>query len=351
MNTNVFNKICDMPDEVRDIFSKCSLDSFFNSETWYLLYEENVGKYTGDIEYIVLYDNDNSPIAILPTSRKNNRIYSLSNYYSPYFTIICSKYLNKAEVLEKLLNIYLTENRKWTSIELGPFTETDISLTLFRSSKLKRFSYNLVHYQTHNWYYNVNESFDEYVKARPSTIINTCNRKEKKLLKDDSISIVISEKFSDIERSVTDFFLVYSNSWKKEEAYKDFIRKLIITAHDNGLLRMGFIYKYGMPIASQFWITHNKIAYIYKLAYNDDFKKFSAGSILTYRMFEYVITKDKVRTVDYLTGNDPYKSNWMNTSRTLYRIEMLNKNSPLGLLKKIKHSVSKTIELINKKLQ
>ena len=50
-------------------------------------------------------------------------------------------------------------------------------------------------------------------------------------------------------------------------------------------------------------------------------KPLSPGTTLTAALFEQVIDRDRVSLVDFGTGDDPYKRDWMELVRPRYRIE------------------------------
>jgi CelD/BcsL family acetyltransferase involved in cellulose biosynthesis len=85
------------------------------------------------------------------------------------------------------------------------------------------------------------------------------------------------------------------------------------------------------PIAAQFWMVTGQRAEIYKVAYDEAFKAYSPGTVLTARMLEQVIERDRVTEVDYLIGDDPYKKNWMSDRRERWGIVAYNLHNPAGL--------------------
>ena len=56
-----------------------------------------------------------------------------------------------------------------------------------------------------------------------------------------------------------------------------------------------------------------------KLAYDEAWKRYSPGSILISYLMQYVIEVDKVEEIDFLTGNDAYKADWMTERRERWR--------------------------------
>ena len=50
----------------------------------------------------------------------------------------------------------------------------------------------------------------------------------------------------------------------------------------------------------------------------------TSGTLLSAALFRHVIEVDRVRRVDFGTGNDAYKRDWMNRHEPLWRIEAFN---------------------------
>ena len=82
------------------------------------------------------------------------------------------------------------------------------------------------------------------------------------------------------------------------------------------------------PVAAQMWTVENGTAYIHKLAYIEAAKPISPGTSLSAALFERVIDGDGVHTVDFGTGDDAYKRDWMEQSRPRYRITAFNPRRP-----------------------
>ena len=99
-----------------------------------------------------------------------------------------------------------------------------------------------------------------------------------------------------------------------------------------GRLRFGLALAEGEPIAAQFWTVENGTAYIHKLAHLESHRKLSAGTTLTTALFEHVIDCDNVDLVDFGTGDQPYKRDWMGSTRPRYRIDCLDMAQPRAWL-------------------
>ena len=68
-------------------------------------------------------------------------------------------------------------------------------------------------------------------------------------------------------------------------------------------------------MAAQLWFVANQVAHIFKLAYDGEYSQFSVGTLLTMKLMEHVIDVDKVACVDFLSGDDEYKQQWMSARR------------------------------------
>jgi CelD/BcsL family acetyltransferase involved in cellulose biosynthesis len=124
---------------------------------------------------------------------------------------------------------------------------------------------------------------------------------------------------------------VYHSSWRDEEAYPGFIRGLAESAARAGSLRLGLLYADGIPVAAQFWLVHAGVASIYKIAYVEKFAKFSVGTVLTAHMMRQALDVDRVSVVDYLSGDDDYKKDWMSHRRERWGILAFNLRSLRGI--------------------
>ncbi|HEY9093159.1 GNAT family N-acetyltransferase [Parasphingorhabdus sp.] len=177
-------------------------------------------------------------------------------------------------------------------------------------------------------------TFEEYWSGRPGKLRNTVRRKAKKNL----VSIRIETIFSD--EHWNHYLDVYAQSWKPEEGNPDFLKNLAKQEGSAGCLRLGLAYIDNVPVAAQFWTVENGEALIHKLAHVEDATKSSPGTLLSVAMFRHVIDVDGVKLIDFGTGNDSYKREWMEDVRPRYRLEMFWPKSPLSWLPILRNTIS-----------
>jgi hypothetical protein len=165
-----------------------------------------------------------------------------------------------------------------------------------------------------NWYLPCKGiAFDQYWSARASRLRNTLGRREGKLLQSGSIEIVTQE--AEVDAAMTAYEQIYAKSWKRPEPYPTFSRGWAHACAGHGWLRLGVARVGDTPIAAQIWFVFDRRAYIYKLAHDRDYDRWSAGTVLTAHLLRRVLDIERVIEVDFLTGDDPYKRDWMTHRR------------------------------------
>ena len=121
---------------------------------------------------------------------------------------------------------------------------------------------------------------------------------------------------------------IYAQSWKPAEGSPAFLRRFAREEAEASRLRLGLARirsanGSGRAIAAQVWTVEGGTAYIHKLAHTEDARTLSPGTLLSAALFEQVIDRDRVTLVDFGTGDDPYKRDWMEASRPRYRLDMM----------------------------
>jgi hypothetical protein len=169
------------------------------------------------------------------------------------------------------------------------------------------------------------QDFEAYWAERPGKLRNTAQRKAKAA----GLDIEIRRDFD--EAAWAAYESVYAASWKPEEGSPAFLRALAEQEGAAGTLRLGIARKDGAPLAAQLWLVEGGAAWIHKLAYREDSKSLSPGTVLSMAMFRHVLDEDRVARIDYGTGDEPYKRDWMGERATLWRLEAFNLRSPWGL--------------------
>jgi hypothetical protein len=159
-------------------------------------------------------------------------------------------------------------------------------------------------------------SFTEYWATRPGPLRTTLQRKAKK------VEVEVLTCFD--PKVWADYEAIYAASWKPAEDQPAMLRAFAQAEGAAGRLRLGIARADGVAVASQCWTVENSIAYIHKLAHLESHRTLSAGTTLTAALFKHVIDVDRVAMVDFGTGDQSYKADWMGETRPRFRIDCLD---------------------------
>ncbi|MFC3174662.1 GNAT family N-acetyltransferase [Novosphingobium bradum] len=159
-----------------------------------------------------------------------------------------------------------------------------------------------------------------YLAARPGPLRSTLKRKAGR------VACAVLTRFC--PEAWAAYEAIYAASWKGEEGSPAFLRAFAEAEGAAGRLRLGLGRIDGQPVAAQLWTVEGGTAFIHKLAYREEARAHSPGTALTAALMAHVIDTDRVDLVDFGTGDDPYKRDWMEQARPRYRISALRPADP-----------------------
>jgi len=163
-------------------------------------------------------------------------------------------------------------------------------------------------------------SFADYWAERPGKMRTTLRRKAKKV-QVEILSHFDPNAWGEYER-------IYSASGKPEEDQPEMLRAFARQEGDAGRLRLAIARHEGEAVAAQCWTVESGTAYIHKLAHLESHKQLSAGTTLSAALFEHVIDRGEVDLIDFGTGDQPYKADWMEETRPRFRVDCLDPRQP-----------------------
>ncbi len=301
-----------LPDSADSLFSRAAESSLFFSRRWFENLTRNALDETQKTVLACVIEGDEIQ-AILPLMKRSTEHWlALTNLYSSLYTLLLTEN-NQREVIGCLAR-GLTQ-LPFSSLRLEPIAEDDRNLDALQEA-MESLGVNCQRrFRFYNWVHHTRgQTFQEYMAERPARVRNTIARKARKLKREHGFRIQLFCEL-DLPQAMADYNAVYNRSWKANELYGEFIDGLASTLSEAGWLRLAILYVGERPVAAQFWFVLHGKASIFKLVYDQEWKHYSPGSILTGFLMEHVIETDKVSEIDFLTGNDAYKQDWMSERR------------------------------------
>ena len=271
-----------------------------------------------DMLPLIAKARDGHSRAVLPLLRQGRSIVALANWYSFRVAPLVTEGADKAALFAALAADLATQGPR---IILSPLPnengETDLLQHAFGSAGWTVFRRQC---DVNHVLAVGGRSFAEYMAARPGPLRTTLKRKGGK------VEVRLETEFD--PTSWAAYEAVYAQSWKPSEGSPAFLRAFAEAEGQAGRLRMGLAYADAEPIAAQFWTVEHGTAFIHKLAHTQASKPLSPGTTLSAALFEQVIDRDRVSLVDFGTGNDGYKRDWMEAVRPRFALEMYRPGWP-----------------------
>jgi len=342
----------EFPGDVQRLFAATEELGVDSSLTWYSNLVDTVYPDHPGVHFYVTRQTGR-PVAALPVlvtqARSGNQASSLSNFYTALYTPVLARDAGSDALLPLVLAVS-SAHAPVTSFRFAPM-DPDSHAYRCLAAALRAASMPTFHfYGFGNWYLQVSTDWTAYLAGRDGKLRNTIKRTSKKFAADGG-SVEIVQGGPELERAIAAFEQVYAASWKTPEPFPLFIPGLIRSCAQRGWLRLGIARLGDLPIAAQIWIVANGKADIYKLAYDERHKTYAAGTILSALLMQQAIDKDKVREVDYLIGDDPYKQSWMSNRRERWGLIAYNSRTIAGVAGWCIEVLGRMVQLLKAKLR
>ncbi len=331
---DVFRHPDEFPADVAAFFAAAEMDNFEFGADWYRNFVDHVDGVAGQARFFVLRQG-NAVTAALPLLQQRGsfplrrELKSLANYYTALYSPLLSA-TSSADELALLLKSALRLAGSPDSLTFRPLDPQapayQLLLQALRLAGLPAYEF----FCFGNWYEPVRQTWPAYLAERDGKIRSTIKRMGKKFAAEGGELTILTDA-GDIERMLDDYQSVYGASWKQAEPHVNFIPGLISLCARKGWLRMGVARLQGRAIGAQLWMVAQGKVEIYKLAYDEAYKGYSPGTLLTQLLMQHVFEHDAAVEIDYLIGDDDYKRGWMSQRRERWGIIAFNPRTLGGL--------------------
>ena len=270
-----------------------------------------------DVAPTLVVASDASGQAVLPLAGSGPHLTRLGNWYTFRFRPIVSPGGNAAILLAAIARDLKRRARRVTLAGL-PDDDADRLAAAFRKAGwlVRRERSDVNHVLSLD-----GRDYAAFLAARPGRLRTTLKRKSGKVA-----ARVLTHFDADVWAAYED---IYGESWKPEEGSPAFLRAFAQEEGAAGRLRLAIAQDaVGKAIAAQMWTVEGGTAFIHKLAHRESAKPLSPGSVLSAALFRHVIDQDKVAMIDFGTGDDPYKRDWMEIVRTRWTLDLIRPQSP-----------------------
>jgi CelD/BcsL family acetyltransferase involved in cellulose biosynthesis len=345
---DVFTHPDALPDDVRQFMDRAEVHNIEFGFAWYRNLVATVFPQHNGVRLYALR-RDGKIVAVMPLRAERGRfawrVSSLSNFYTTLYEPVLAPSL-KAVDLMPLLGAVRRDFPRLASLTLTPMAPGShahlVLLEALANDRWLPFEF----FAFGNWYEPVKTNWTGYLAARGGTLRSTIKRMGKKFAADGGVLEVVTRP-ENLAEAIAAYEKVYAASWKNPEPFPGFMPGLLRTCAEKGTLRLGLAWLNGHAIAAQAWIVSHGKAEIYKVAYDQAYKAYAPGTLVTATLMEHVIEIDRVSEIDYLMGDDPYKKTWMSNRRERWGIVAYNLRSLPGMAGLAYEALGRTAKYIS----
>ena len=333
MKFTAYSEWRQLPASAAALFSAAEATSLFLSREWF----ETLHSATHDEDRTLLIASvvdDGRVLAMLPLiACAHGHWESLTHRYTPFYNVLADKGHRRAALTclaEGLRRLPFRSLRiDPVDLESREMRELRLAMEACGFESWHRFrAYNWVHLTRQ-------QSCDDYMLDRPTRLRNTIARKRRKLQREHGYEIRMF-RGKGVESALADYHAAFLTSWKANEQFEQLLNGMAIALAARDWTRLAVLYAAGQPAAAQLWFVAHSKAKIFRLAYDERWRSYSPGSILTAFMMQYVFEEDRAEELDFLIGNESYKQDWMTERRELSRLVFAAPRTPQGWMAKRK---------------
>ncbi len=346
-------------DELRDVwkalFPKVENVSFYHSWEWiygtaYYLYSDSL-----QLAYFIIWEGK-VPVAMFPLELKerlimgvipDTEINNLSHAHIPRNDWLCSSEHDPAEVLAALLaSLDSYTPSPWCRIKI--YSVLEDSPLARAASCVKQYRNQCYHGQASYYFDCENTSIEEILSSHQRRNLRR-RRRQADALGAVTFEYVKASEGAVFDEALNDFFKLEASGWKGSAGAKSaialspslhgFYTNLAKANHRRYICQINLMKINGHPIAGQFCILADGIAYLVKIGFDEDFKYCSPGGVLLKEFLEQSIRRKDIHRLSLVTA-PAWADRWHPKKMQSRSIRIFNNTLP-GSMRLFKENVSK----------
>ena len=285
------------------------------------------------------------------------RLHLLTDGHSPYSDIIYDAALSSDQIAQ-VIRLLIKENKN-DLLVFAKLPEASPTYA-YLINQSKKGNYKIVIKESLiTPTIRVSGDWDEFFKNRSRKFRKSINNKLNRFKKEPDFKIdheIVTTSGHPVLNEIVD---ISKKSWKagiktdlgSDTAGRKFLLGLVETFGANNHTQVWILRKNAIPVAYEYHVIFDNIAYPIRADYDEDYRKHSPGSVLEYAALKHLFESQNV-TEYYSCGDDYwYLNNWSNDRREHYTIEVFSSNIKARLLHFLENSMIPIARYLRDKLQ
>ncbi|HEY4128966.1 MAG TPA: GNAT family N-acetyltransferase [Gammaproteobacteria bacterium] len=276
---------------------------------------------TGELEIRTLW-RKGQLTAVLPIGRRRGQLESTANYHTPIFGIVAE---DQAAAASMAREVFRDAPAQVSMTTLAP-DETTLRACQEAAEEAGFRVVTRPHLLSP--YVELDYGWNEYKRTLRSHLMRNLRRGRKQLEELGPLTVEIVTGGALLGERLEEAMQVEASGWKgkKGSAIRSrphtrwFYQEAAQWAAEEGVLRLYLLRLSGKVLTMCFTLQQHGVCYMLKGGYDEAFKRFSPGNILTEALIEDCANRGITR-VEMNGEADPYKLNWATGTRQYMRFE------------------------------
>lgn len=275
----------------------------------------------GELELITAR-RDGRLSALLPLVREGTTTSSPTNWHTPEFAIVA----DSVEAAREIALAALARRPRRLAISFVNGNGPDVATWLDAA----RETGGRVVMQTLECspYLDVIGTWEAFEKTLGRHRVSELRRRRRRLEERGRVEFDVVDGGPDLAAALEDGLAIEGSGWKTEQGTAilsrpdtaSFYRDVGAWSAERGWLRLLFLRLDGRPIAFQYVIEANGVAYFLKGGYDVGYARYSPGSLLARDVLAWAF-RSGMRTYEFLGTDEGFKREWTSRTRERLRIQ------------------------------
>ena len=257
-------------------------------------------------------------VGVLPGSVLRGAFRSMTNWHTPFFTILGERDEDANLLLGHAMQMSTTHT------QLGFVCENAHRLDGLRATSERMGRRPVVRVMQRSPFADLTAGWDAFEASLSRNVRNDVHRRRRALEAQGSLEVSVEHGDQRLDELLADGFRVESAGWKGEAGTavtsrpdtRAFYTSIARWAASTGSLRLSFLRLDGRAIAFQYGLEEQGVYYYLKGGYDPSHRAFSPGKVLHHAMLER-LARAGVHRYEFLGDEEPYKVAWGNGVREL----------------------------------
>jgi CelD/BcsL family acetyltransferase involved in cellulose biosynthesis len=227
----------------------------------------------------------------------------------------------QATAVGEAVGRYLVQNKVWKRLQLEAVDEHDVAMEA--SLRLLERNGCLVERSAtvSCWEIDVPETWDDFLSVLSKSHRKRCKRLWREYFASGRVKVHMAETEDDFEIAWTTLLQLHAKRWATatrpggvfdEPRFRGFHETVARQLLKDGQLRLAWLECDGLPIAAEYQLMNETTLFAYQSGMDPTQGGVQPGNLSLMATIQFAIDR-KLKTIDLLRGDEPYKAHWRAT--------------------------------------